>query len=126
LYAWVENNLSHIWTEQCVFSKHKDGSFNSDWWNYKYDCVKHRTSRIKKVNNIDGCPLSGVCYDNDFLKPIIDFMKSPKSSITNIDLELPSYEVVAQNDFDWMNSDEYIDESIQCNEYEFTKDGNRY
>ena len=126
LYAWIENNLSHNWTEQCVFSKHKDGSFRSNWWSHKYDCVKSRTSRIKRVNNLEGCPLTGVCYDYNFIKPIIEFMKSPSSSVSNLDLSIPSYESVAEEDFEWMNSDEYIDDAIEANEYEFTEDGNKF
>ena len=126
LYAWIQNNLSHIWTEICVFSKHEDGGFKSNWWDYKYDCVKYRNSRIKRVNNIEGCPLTGVCYDYDFLQPIIEFMKCPSKDTSNEDLELPNYKDVAQRDIDWMNSDEYIDETIICNEYEFLEDGTRY
>lgn len=126
LYTWIQNNLSYNWVEQCVFSKHNDGSFKSDWFSYKYSCIKSRTSRIKQVNNIEGCPLTGVCYDCDFMKPIIDFMKNPSNLVSNLDLTLPSYERVAQNDFDWMNSDEYIDDTIEANEYEFLEDGTSY
>lgn len=126
LYAWIENNLSHIWDKSCYYSKHIDGSIKKDWWSYKYDCIKKRRSRIKVVNNIEGCPLTGVTYDYDFLLPIIEFMKKPDSSTTNLDLELPSYRDVAERDWEYMTSDEAVDETLEINDYEFTEDGNIY
>lgn len=126
LYAWIENNLSYIWDKRCYYSKHTDGSIKKNWWSYKYDCTKYRMSRIKVANTIEHCPLTGVTYDFDFLAPIMEFMKKPDSSTTNLDLQLPSYEDVYQRDWEWMNSDEYIDEEIEANDYEFTEDGSIY
>ena len=39
---------------------------------------------------------------------------------------MPTYESVSEKDFEWMQSDEYIIESIEANEYEFTQDGKMY
>lgn len=33
------------------------------------------TSRVQKYDKIKDCPLTGVCFDDDFLQPIIDFME---------------------------------------------------
>jgi hypothetical protein len=142
LVAWIENNLSHHWTKTNRIGKHdlknsgvvtkrrfKDGFYfsNSDY-EYKYDCIRYRTSNVFKTNNIDNCPLTGVCYDYDFLEPIIKFMKNPKSNVTNLDLvdDMPSYEFIADRDFEYQNSDEYIIEAIEANEYDFTEDGEIY
>ena len=55
----------------------------------------------------------------------------PPAHTTNITNEqladyMPTYESVSEKDFEWMQSDEYIIESIEANEYEFTQDGKMY
>lgn len=128
LYAWIENNLSHYWTKQNRISKHGEGKkFRNSDWEYKfYKCVKFRVSKIFSTNNLENCPLTGVCYDFDFLKPIIEFMKSPDMRTCNTDLTIPDYEKVAQADYEWEMSEEYIKDNFEANEYEFTKDGKQY
>lgn len=127
LVAWIQNNLSHFWTDTNRISKHADGKIKNSYFQYKYDNpVKVRLSKVFKTNNLDNCPLTGVCYDFDFLQPIIDFLRNPDKHTTNLDLEIPSYEEIAEKDFEWMNTDEYISETIEANEYEFTEDGEIY
>jgi len=127
LVAWIQNNLSHLWTDTNRISKHADGKIKNSYFQYKYDNpVKVRLSKVFKTNNLDNCPLTGVCYDFDFLQPIIDFLRNPDKHTTNLDLEIPSYEEIAEKDFDWMDSDEYISETIEANKYEFTEDGEIY
>ena len=45
--------------------------------------TKKRTSRIKWE---DCCPLTGVCYDEDILKPIRNYLKKPDMTLTLKDL----------------------------------------
>lgn len=76
------------------------------------------------VNN--DCPLTGVCYDNDILQPVYDFLKKPDKSTTYDDLleEIESaIESTYRSTEKWLNSDEFIKDEIQANDYEFTKDG---
>jgi hypothetical protein len=129
LVAWIQNNLSHLWTDTNRISKHADGKIKNSYFQYKYDNpVRVKLSKVFKTNNLENCPLTGVCYDFDFLQPIIDFLRNPDKNTTNLDLEIPSYEEITQKDFDWMNTDEYIIEEIE-NRYdgeEFTEDGEIY
>lgn len=142
LVAYIENNFSHLWRNTNRISKHlikypelvtkkriKNGCYfeNSDY-QYKYNCLKFRVSRIFETNNIDNCPLTGVCYDVDFMEPIINFMKNPSSKTTNIDLweDMPSYESIYNRDMEDINSDEYVSEHLEANNYEFTEDGKIY
>ena len=39
---------------------------------------------------------------------------------------LEDYRIMLQNEYEYLNSDEAISETIECNEYEFTEDGGRY
>lgn len=41
-------------------------------------------------------------------------------------IDFPSYESIAERDFEYNNSDEAIAETIEANEYDFTKDGEIY
>lgn len=75
------------------------------------------------------CTLTGVCYDNDILQPVYDFLKRPNLSTTFEDL-MQKIESAISKTFDnteeWLNSDEFIKDEIEANEYEFTKDGKRF
>jgi len=75
------------------------------------------------------CTLTGVCYDMDILQPVYDFLEKPNTSTTFEDLmneiESAISKTFQQNE-DWVNSDEYITEQIESNEYDFTKDGKRF
>ena len=123
LYAFIQNNIINDFINTNCISKHKDGKIKNCHYSYKYDCVKKRFSNIFKTNNLNNCPLTGVCYDFDFLQPIIDFIEKPTNQISNLDLELPDYEKVAQKDYDFYTSDEFLRTELQENDSEFTENG---
>jgi len=129
LYKWLINNYSRNWIDANYISKHKDGKFKNSYFEYKYDCVKYRKSKISVTNNLENCPLTGVCYDMDIMQPVIDFLKKPDTSTTFEDLTNEIESAISktfERNEQWVNSDEYITEQIECNEYEFTKDGKRF
>ena len=106
-----------LWSKTEVSYKHyKEG----------YPVLKQRRSKILLDNS---CVLTGVCYDDDILKPFYDFMKRP-DKYTTFEYLLEEVENAIEKCFndveDWVNSDEYIDETIRANEYEFTQDGKRF
>ncbi len=79
--------------------------------------------------NDNSCVLTGVCYDQDILQPIYDFLKLPGKTTTFEDLIKDIENAISQtfrNNEEWVNSTEYITETIEANEYEFTKDGERF
>ena len=83
-------------------------------------------SNVQFSNN---CTLTGVCYDNDILQPVYNFLQHPDKSTTFADLisDIESAVTKCFNDNEeWVNSDEYITETIQANEYESTADGRRF
>lgn len=85
---------------------------------------KVRNSHI--VREMYSYPFTGVCFDEDFLQPIREFTKTGKFNGTYSDLIrecLDSGFKSAVVDVNYRNSDEAVEESIRCNEYEFTEDG---
>lgn len=126
------------------------------WNNYKSDLYKgaYKTVNIsdKKVNHkrvrseyfektnrwhnayhsaitLDNCcPLTGYCMDDEILAPIFTFMSKP-DNITFAELMqdcVDAWGKACQKDYEWQESDEYIDEEIESNNYDFTEDGKLY
>lgn len=133
LYKWLINNLDHYWTEKNVYSKHiKDGkaTFKSSYFDFKYShsygtATKIRTSKIKKVDCLENCFISGMCYEIDLLKEFINFIKRPNKHSTiddlfNID---SNYSSCCDDIYEWTNSEEYILDHIEANNYTFDYSG---
>jgi hypothetical protein len=73
------------------------------------------------------CPFTGVCYDDDLLHPLKEFIKQPDGR-TFEDLMSEAGESLRKsldNEYEYANSDAGIIEIIEANEYEFTEDGKR-
>ena len=71
------------------------------------------------------CPFTGVCYDEDLLHPLKEFIKQPDGR-TFEDLMSEAGESLRnslENEEDYLNSDEAISEALQ--DAEFTEDGER-
>lgn len=82
-----------------------------------------------QINNC--CALTGVCYDEDILKPIYDFidMKVFSSYTTFNKLLNECFENLRdslEKEEEYRNSYEVISEEIEANAYEFTEDGERF
>lgn len=84
------------------------------------------------------CSLTGVCFDNDILYPIWQFIhgkdsegnKLTLSQLNNITFEdllkdcVAMWEKAVREDCEYQESDEYILEQLEANNCEFTEDGN--
>ena len=86
-------------------------------------------SRIQKTTS---CVLTGVCYDDDLLQPIYDFLLKRDFSnctITFYHLLNDCFESLKnsiENEIDYRNTDEAIIEDLEANDYDFLKDGTQY
>lgn len=102
---------------QFIFKVHK---------NYKGE--QYTSVYSKNFVSNDNCPLTGICYDNDILRPVYSFLQKPSNTtfeelIREIEGAInEAYENVEE----WINSDQFIKDEIEANEYEFTKDGKRF
>jgi hypothetical protein len=73
------------------------------------------------------CNLTGMCYDNDMMGPMYDFLELRTFDSTNFEDLLNScfYEMkrTLENEEEYMYSDEYISEEIENNDWQFTENG---
>lgn len=85
-------------------------------------------SNIFKV--AQNCNLTGMCYDDDMMQPIYDFLNLRSFDSTNFEDLLNScfdaMRKTLKDEEDYMYTDEYIIEEINSNDYEFTKDGKQF
>jgi len=119
LRTWIINN----WLP--YMSKGKYYSTPGKWINGKY-YYKKRYSKIQF--EYDNCPLTGVSYDCDILKPLLNFIEKP----TDIDIK----DIVSEcfnsmlnslvNEYEYILSDEYLIQDIEANGYNYTEYGYIY
>jgi len=73
------------------------------------------------------CNLTGMCYDDDMMQPIYDFLELRTFDSTNFDNLLNScfdaMRKTLKDEEEYMYTDKYITEEIEANEYEFTENG---
>jgi len=108
------------------------------WNNYKNDLFKGKylykkplsgntKSKHSKIQLEHSCVLTGVCYDDDILAPIYEFLDKPKDNInfeTLINDCIYSLCHSVSSEIEYQNTDEAITETIEANDYDFTEDGN--
>jgi hypothetical protein len=90
-----------------------------------------RLRHVKRYSNVlidHSCVLTGVCYDNDMLKPIYEFLECPDGRDFQDLIEdcISSICTSVQNEIEYNLSDKGIEEEIECNNYEFDEEGNIY
>ena len=101
------------------------------------DSVKSATELAAAIDELDylvvleeskNCNLTGMCYDDDMLKPIYDFLELRNFDTTNFEDLLNScfdaMRKTLKDEEEYMYTDEYISEEIISNDYEFTENGN--
>lgn len=72
------------------------------------------------------CVLTGVCYDESILQSIYDFLSKPGTHTTFEDLIENCFLSLCkdvESEYVARNTDEFISEEIEANEYEFLEDG---
>jgi hypothetical protein len=82
-----------------------------------------------RYKTTDSCVLTGVCYDDDILSPVYDFLAKPCQHTTIQDIFEELGEAIAktfQDYEEWINSDEYISDFLEANGFDFTENGKRY
>jgi hypothetical protein len=105
------NNDKPINHKRIKTNHHKNGKIS----NFYY-------SAIKKDNC---CVLTGVCYDDDILEPIYDFLKKPYDIDFNqlIKYCIDKLNDSIQNEIDYNYTDEAKTDHLISNEYYFTIEG---
>lgn len=127
LYKYIINNYYDI-----LFKPKFIGSLKKDApvYHKQIKITKYKNGNISnfyysKVLKINSCVLTGVCYDDDILKPIYEFLKSPYNINFNklISYCIDNLEKSIQNEIDYNYTDESKAEYLNENDYYFTVDG---
>ena len=111
--AWLENNfLSKLRVTRNEYLKNRKSNFG---YGYGYGY---------KIGKIKDCPLTGYYADDDLIACLIDSINSGDcigDTFTHRLVE--KYCELLQNEYEWQNSNKYIAEHFECNEYEFLECG---
>lgn len=127
LAKWIINNYYDI-----LFKPYFIGSVKKDAAIYhkRIKTTKYKNGNIRNfyysaIKKTDSCVLTGVCYDDDILAPIYEFLKNPYDINFDklISYCLDSLEKSIQSEIDYNYTDEAKAEYLNENDYYFTVDG---
>lgn len=128
--------------QKYIWNNYKNQLFKGKYyslWSKKEKSYKHYKegypvlkSRRSKVLKDYSCVLTGMCYDNDILSPIYDFLE--KRDFANCSTNFQEllngcfYEIkkTIENEIEYRESDEAIKEEIQDQDQDFTENGKIY
>ncbi len=112
--AWIENNLlSNIRIPKNAFSINGTRRKLAQYGQYY------------RAGMIEPCPFTGYCADDDFLDSLLKDIKEGCDLKTAFEGLTSEYQKLINAEIAWQNSDEYIAEHLEANNYEFDKKGNR-
>lgn len=150
--SWLEIDFSHIDEDILNLSGFRLQKYI--WNNYKNDLFKgkyYSVSSNKKVyhkrviskdcknGNIfnayysaitltNSCVLTGVCYDDDLLNNIYDFLNSRSPEHTDfkdlLEDSIENLRISIENEVDAMNENDYIIDYFESNDINFDEQGN--
>lgn len=108
--AWLENNLFSAlrMTPEQYNQKRKEYLGYGD---------AYRPGTIKP------CPLTGLCYDEDFLDALRKSVKDGETLKEAFKGLAGTLQRLLEAELEYQNEDAQVDESMTINEYEFTEDG---
>ena len=125
-YSGEEDELSGIRLLKYLVNNYWHTLFKPKTYYLKGNFKKQRRSLLFTDSS---CVLTGYCADEDILKPIYDFLKSPDTDTTLYDLMdkcLDSFFKSCRNDMEYLSSEESFEESCEANGYEFLENGKMY
>lgn len=113
LRTWIVNNVM-------------DELTSTKYYGVRYG--KNAKFRFSKIfTEVDEANLTGLCFDYDFLKPLMDFVKKPDEDVDNYQLARTDLNRIAQNlidaERDYFYSDEGFSEYCETDNMEFLQDG---
>lgn len=128
-WAWLENNLySKLrWSKKKGVREQMPGQPKgmTQWRPYSVKELRDKFKYGYREGAIPDCPLTGYCYDMDFLDDLKDSIKSGMT-LGDAFRALPDRaQRMVDDEYQWRMEDEQVDDSIRANEYEFTKEGRR-
>jgi len=107
--AWLENNLLSNIRVSYYGDKRKE---LRQYGKYYY------------AGQIKPCPFTGYCVDDDLLDDLIKEVKEGSDLKTAFEGLASTVQRIIQNEVEYQNSNEYITEHFEANNYEFDEEGN--
>lgn len=107
--AWIENNLLSNIRISYYGNKRKE---LRQYGKYYY------------AGLIKPCPFTGYCADDDLLDDLLKEIKSGTDLKTAFEGLASIVQKIIQNEWEYQQSEEYIAEYFEANEYKFDEDGN--
>lgn len=123
---WCEESQNSINTFCNHFGvKLKDWEVDQFDWSYSsdYDNANFRGMKLRQFKR-DNMP-TGYCLDCDLWMTFYDTFESTGDCKAAFEAGLEAGFKSWRDDLAWQDSDEYIDENIRINEYEFFENGER-
>lgn len=120
LRTWLINNIYEYLYQRKPQGKYQKNE-KTGKWDYK------RRSRV--IYTETDCPFTGYCMDCDILEPIREFIKSPSENVNMDDLIwrcVYCWKMSAETDCEYQETDEYMAEHCESNNYQFFEDGKIY
>jgi len=112
--AWIENNLlCNIRIPENSFALNGTRRKLAQYGQY------YRAGMIKS------CPFTGYWADDDFLESLLKDIKEGCDLKTAFEGLATEYQKIINNEIEYQNSEEYIAEHMDANNYEFDEEGNR-
>lgn len=113
LRTWIVNNILPYLTS----TKYYGRRYGKD--------AKFRYSKI--FSEVDACNLTGVCFDYDFLGPLMEFVDNPDEQVDNYQLARTNLNSIIRSlidaERDYFYSDEGFSEHCEANDMEFLQNG---
>lgn len=134
LQKYIYNNFGWKLFKKQYLKHGKDKENEPENYHYmrRFTKLKNGTYSIVYQSNYKietSCVLTGMCYDDDILQPIYDFLELRTFDSTNFkDLLNDCFEAIKktiENEIEYMQGNEYISEQIIDNDYEFNENGKR-
>jgi hypothetical protein len=135
--AWYRQGIDYPWWDEVKDSLTAfcDG-FNIKVLDYSMGDARREYIKTDATNaNFRGFKLkdfdreempTGFCFDCDLRYTFADEFKRYGSALGAFNEALEAFLRSVRNDVEYQYTDEAVDESIQCNGYEFTEDGERF
>lgn len=126
-------DLSGVRLLKYLWNNYKNVLYKGRYYSVKGKVKPHK--RIKTSGNFQAyhsaiqldncCTLTGVCYDMDILDPIYNFMAKPDNTSfkTLINRCKRAYEKAIEDEEEYSQSDEYLEEMAEANDYTFFESG---
>lgn len=120
--AWLENNLLTKLRYKAGIDNIKKRVFVSNF----VKSINHpQGAFIHQIGDLKECAFTGYCADDDFLDDLIKEVKQGADLKTAFEGLAITYQKIIQGEIEYQNSDEYIAETLEANEYDFMEDGER-